>query len=263
MNLGTSTTRARCAAVWAGATVVAGAVVYGLLPLLVGAAQAVDRGDLGGAGFDTLLVWCCASAAAVATCWLWLVATLVTLDAARGVRTVRRGVPAGLRRALLALCGAALTSGLAAPALAGGAAVTGPDTQPGPLAGLRLPERASVTPAVRAGAATHPEPGQADVVQPVTTRSGGQGGQATARPAAPGADAAAPSRETTVVVSAGDTLWEIAAQQLGPHSSVEETAAAWPAIYSLNRDLIGPDPDVIEPGQRLVLPPAGWDGDAR
>jgi nucleoid-associated protein YgaU len=108
-----------------------------------------------------------------------------------------------------------------------------------------------------------PDPGRAEVVQSVTARSGGQGGQGTAQPAAQGADAAAPSRATTVVVSVGDTLWEIAAQQLGPQSTIEETAAAWPAIYSLNRDLIGPDPDVIEPGQRLVLPPTGRDGDAR
>ena len=259
MNLGTSITRGRCAAVWAGATVVAAALMLGLSPLLVATTKAVGRGNLGGAGFDTALVWCCATAAAVATCWLWLVATLVTVDAARGVRTARRGVPAGLRRALLALCGAALTSGLAAPALAGATAVTGPETQPGPLAGLRLPERVSVTPAVPFGATLRPDAGQAGAVQPVAARPG----RRTVQPVAKGPDVTPPSRETTVVVSPGDTLWDLAAQQLGPHSSIEETAAAWPAIYSLNRDLIGPDPDVLEPGQRLVLPPVGPDGDAR
>ncbi len=259
MNLGISITRGRCAAVWAGATVVAAALILGLSPLLVATTEAVGRGNLGGAGFDTVLVWCCATAAAVATCWLWLVATLVTVDAARGVRTVRRGVPAGLRRALLALCGAALTSGLAAPALAGATAVTDPETQPGPLAGLRLPERVSVTQAVPFGATSRPDAGRAGAVQPVAARPG----RRTVQPVAKAPDVTPPSRETNVVVSPGDTLWGLAAQQLGPHSSIEETAAAWPAIYSLNRDLIGPDPDVLEPGQRLVLPPVGPDGDAR
>ena len=38
-------------------------------------------------------------------------------------------------------------------------------------------------------------------------------------------------------------------------AQVAQTAAAWPDLYALNRDVIGPDPDVIEPGQRLLLPP--------
>jgi hypothetical protein len=263
MDLGSSTTRGRCAVVWACATVVTGALILGLLPLLVETARAVGRGNLGGAGFDTVLVWCCAIAAAVATCWLWLVATLVTIDAARGLLTVRRGVPAGLRRALLALCGAALASGLAAPGLAGATAVSGPEPQPrtlaGTLAGLRLPERVSVAPAVPSGATLRPDAGQGGAVQPVAARPGRQ----IVQPVAQGPDVTPPPRETTVVVSPGDTLWDLAAQQLGPHSSIEETAAAWPAIYSLNREVIGPDPDVLEPGQRLVLPPAGPDEDAR
>ena len=45
----------------------------------------------------------------------------------------------------------------------------------------------------------------------------------------------------------GDTLWDIATRRLG-------AGASWPAIYALNRDVIGPDPGVITPGQRLVLP---------
>ena len=52
---------------------------------------------------------------------------------------------------------------------------------------------------------------------------------------------------TAVQVVAGDTLWDIATRRLG-------AGASWPAIYALNRDVIGPDPWVITPGQRLVLP---------
>ena len=56
-----------------------------------------------------------------------------------------------------------------------------------------------------------------------------------------------------VTVAPGDTLWDIADRRLG-------AGASWPAIYRLNRDVIGPDPGVITPGQRLVLPSAAAGG---
>lgn len=62
--------------------------------------------------------------------------------------------------------------------------------------------------------------------------------------------------DVVVVVRRGDTLWDIAARHLGPTATVEETAAAWPRWYEANRTVIGPDPDLILPGQRLV-PPTG------
>jgi len=65
-------------------------------------------------------------------------------------------------------------------------------------------------------------------------------------------DSAAP----TVVVRPGDCLWSIAAAQLGTDSDAVRVAAQWRRIYRLNRAVIGPDPDLIRPGQRLQLPPA-------
>ncbi|ROS31175.1 LysM peptidoglycan-binding domain-containing protein [Cellulomonas sp. PhB150] len=61
----------------------------------------------------------------------------------------------------------------------------------------------------------------------------------------------------TVVVHAGDSLWSIAEAHLGrggAAAGVEEIAAAWPAWYAANADVIGDDPDSIRPGQRLVVP---------
>jgi len=58
-----------------------------------------------------------------------------------------------------------------------------------------------------------------------------------------------------VVVRRGDTLWDIAARALGPDASVADIAASWPGWYAANRSTIGPDPDLILPGQRL-RPPA-------
>ncbi|GAA1791202.1 hypothetical protein GCM10009795_041110 [Nocardioides hankookensis] len=67
--------------------------------------------------------------------------------------------------------------------------------------------------------------------------------------------APAPAPDRTVVVAPGDSLWSIAARTLGPGASAAEIDAGWRRLYDLNRDVIGPDPDVIHPAQRLeVLP---------
>ena len=143
---------------------------------------------------------------------------VVAVDAGRGLVRERRGVPDGVRRSLLVLCGVALTAGVAAPSMAADGAPTGPEV----LTGLRLPERVGVQPMARA------------------------------RPA---------PLDDMLVVAEGDTLWSLAADRLGPDPTADEIAAAWPRLYAANRDVIGPDPSHIEPGQRLVLPAEGDDHD--
>jgi hypothetical protein len=205
MDLGMRVSRRRCLVVWGTATLGATGLIAWSLP-----AALTGPGDT----FDTVLVRGCAAAVAAATWWLWVVATVVTTDALRGLVTVRRGIPAGVRTALLVLGGAAIAGGLASPVVAAGQGPAGPQV----LAGLRLPERVAVAPAA--------------VAAPISSPT-----------------------ETAVEVSPGDTLWDIAARRLG-------AGASWPAIYALNRDVIGPDPGVITPGQRLVLP-SGATGGAR
>lgn len=59
---------------------------------------------------------------------------------------------------------------------------------------------------------------------------------------------------TAVVVASGDSLWMIAAARLGADATpgqIADDVADW---YQVNRDVIGPDPDLIHPGQRLVPP---------
>lgn len=83
------------------------------------------------------------------------------------------------------------------------------------------------------------------------------------RPAAPGAGAGhlvvGPPPTglpdvTEVVVRRGDTLWGIVARHLGPGSDAAEIAAEWPRWHAANRGEIGPDPDLLRPGQRLRPP---------
>lgn len=64
---------------------------------------------------------------------------------------------------------------------------------------------------------------------------------------------AAPVR---VVVRKGDSLWSLAARELGPRATADAIAARWPDWYAANRHVIGNDPDLILPGQVLRIPPA-------
>lgn len=57
-----------------------------------------------------------------------------------------------------------------------------------------------------------------------------------------------------VVVVRGDSLWELAASELGPQATDREITERWHVVYHRNRAVIGPDPDLISPGQVLRLP---------
>lgn len=64
-----------------------------------------------------------------------------------------------------------------------------------------------------------------------------------------------PNVPVSVVVRAGDSLWSIAARELGPAATNEAIAARWHDWYAANRHVIGNDPDLILPGQVLRIPP--------
>ncbi len=55
-------------------------------------------------------------------------------------------------------------------------------------------------------------------------------------------------------VRPGDTLWSIAAAQLPRDASPATIDALWRQWYRANRTLVGPHPDLIHPGQRLLNP---------
>ncbi|MFS1513915.1 LysM peptidoglycan-binding domain-containing protein [Chengkuizengella sp. SCS-71B] len=50
-------------------------------------------------------------------------------------------------------------------------------------------------------------------------------------------------------IQKGDTLWDLAGKHLGGPMK-------WPAIYEMNKDLVGSNPDLIYPGNQLRLPTA-------
>ncbi|HEX9268171.1 MAG TPA: LysM peptidoglycan-binding domain-containing protein [Candidatus Limnocylindria bacterium] len=63
-------------------------------------------------------------------------------------------------------------------------------------------------------------------------------------PKDPGATETKPK---TYTVDSGDNLSAIAKQELGD-------ANRWREIYDLNKDVIGDNPDLIQPGMELKLP---------
>ena len=69
-----------------------------------------------------------------------------------------------------------------------------------------------------------------------------------------GGSPAIQDRAAHVVVHRGDTLWDIVRQHLGSGATDAEVAAAWPAWHEANREVIGPDPNLILPGQVLHAP---------
>jgi subtilisin family serine protease len=66
---------------------------------------------------------------------------------------------------------------------------------------------------------------------------------------------AAPTHVSAVVtVRPGDTLWALSAATLPATAADAAVDRAWRQWYAANRHTVGPDPDLLVPGQRLVPP---------
>lgn len=225
----TSRSLRRCCLIWVAVSV-ACAGVLALVADHLPRGFAPDPAHWDATPFDVLLASGCAIALAGCACWFWLVTSLVLVEAATGARPWQAGCPDGVRRALLALCGVALVAGTSqAPALAGTTAGLPPaptDVDQRALAGLRLPERPSAemqgphrgTPQQTASSRARRIPADRHRIRP------------------------------------GDTLWDLAQQELPAHATDAEITRGWQRLWHANRDLIGPDPDLIHPGGVLRLP---------
>lgn len=60
---------------------------------------------------------------------------------------------------------------------------------------------------------------------------------------------------TRLVVNPGDSLWSISQERLHPSATAEQVMNEVERTFELNRDRIGDDPNLILPGQEILLPP--------
>ncbi|MBM9460711.1 LysM peptidoglycan-binding domain-containing protein [Nocardioides sp. zg-536] len=220
---GAAERRARAVVVWS--LVTGGAAALGA----VAAEPARQLLTAPGPDFATLLVQACAAASLLAAAALWGLTTDVVVREVllRGAGRARAPGRCGpLRTAILTACGVAALAGTTAPA---GAHDSPSAPLPGAvLAGLPLPDRAT-GPAAAPDTAPHTAPDETPNETP---------GEA------PG----------TVRVRAGDSLWTIAERTVGPEARLVEVASYWRRLQHENRAVLGADPDLVHPGQRLRLP---------
>jgi nucleoid-associated protein YgaU len=167
--------------------------------------------------FGDLLVVGATWALCLAAVWAALIVAAAVVEVASSGRLAlmaRLGCPAPARRALLAGLGVVLATG--------GAVVTGP---------------VSAAPA------------------PFGQGSSGQGRDQLGLPvpARPTGSAYPPPRQQ-VEVRPGDSLWRLSQQRSSARASTQEVARLVERTYRANRRVIGLDPDLIHPGQRLRIP---------
>lgn len=217
----------RCLGVWVLVTTLTAIAV------ILGGQAVAELRDGAPVSFDQAVVALAGGASVLVCPWLWVLITWGVVDAVRG-----RPLPTAAgwwRRAAMVACGCATTVAVTLPAHASGPAELDAPTRGEAtssavssaqlLDGLPYPER----PAQRAPSTS---PQQA---VPVAT---------------PGA--------THHTVRPGDTLWSITSAHLsadGTTPAVADVARAVVRLHEANRPVVGDDPDLILPGQRLTLDP--------
>ncbi|WP_233491321.1 LysM peptidoglycan-binding domain-containing protein [Blastococcus sp. TBT05-19] len=216
---------------------VAAVLLAALTPPLRGSADALGHAQatVDAAGADALVLHLAGLLAWLVWCWGALGLALTAASALPGLSgrmadgLLRRVLPAGARRAAALALGVGL--GIAPPAL--GLAVV------------------VATPAVAAAEETAPPGGVPDW----------PGAASAPAPALPGADVLPDWPQAPVagehVVVRGDCLWDIAERHLaatGSAPSTADVAHAVQAWWQTNAEVIGPDPDLLLPGQVLRPP---------
>lgn len=224
-----------------------GAVAVGLAFL---AARAAGRvASAGPASVEDAVVALVATVGALVATWLVL-GTVVSVADVLARRPGRRaGVPQALHRLVTVGMGVALL----------GATLPAVTSATGAVASVTTPVTTPVATPAHGQAITLPDPAQPDpgAPDPAWTPPAPLAVPRTAAPADPlvvPTPRAGTAVEESFVVCRGDTLWDLAASRLPAHATDAEIAAEWPRWHAENAAVIGPDPDLLLPGQLLRAP---------
>ncbi|MBT0994650.1 hypothetical protein KIN34_10155 [Cellulomonas sp. DKR-3] len=278
--------RRRSRAQLAGGGLLLGGVAAAAGAAALGLAAVLPWRTAGAVQVDDVVVSAVAGLGAAVCAWLALSCALGTVCVAArvlgtgwrgGEAAVRRWAPHAVRRVVAGTVGAGVALGLAATGATAAPATSverpaAVAVSTGLPAGDAPPLAWTVTapgPDTRHEDGTHEHDTHQDGTHDDASDDREADGSDTAERVAHGADPAsdrsgtgtaprsgARDAQRTVVVRAGDSLWTIAAGELGRSATAAEVAAAWPAWYEANREVIGSDPDVIRAGQVLVAPRA-------
>lgn len=234
-----------------------------LVVLLPSAGHTLDR--LGSPSFPTAL-GAVLELALLAVC-AWIVPVLGTCRlGGPAARLAVALIPRALRGLLVAGVVTGLTVGTAhADTSAPDPTPTAAPHEPG-LSGLVLPDRPSpaLAPSPTSTGPSTPVPEASDD-HPIAVAPTVPPPQPTQPPAGRPDDGRSTTEQdsrsmedetggSTVVVRPGDSLWRIAAASLGPDARDVDIATATARWHRANQEVIGDDPDLLLPGQRLVAP---------
>lgn len=211
---------------------------------------------------DRVLGSSAALAAWIGLGWLSVTVFLEVASALPGVAgrgcaaVAAKASPMLVRRIVQAVIGVTV---LAGPLTAGSAFATGPSNTGSTSTSVDRPISQAAPRLVDTGRAplALDRPATAFVPSPPTSANRAVAGPAALVTGIAHRDAGEPSDRSAdgYVVRRGDTLWDIAARHLGPSATAVDVSRAWPAWYDANRAAIGPDPNVIRPGELLSPPP--------
>lgn len=170
-----------------------------------------------------------------------------------GNGALRRLAPAAVRRGVEVLLGATTVLAIGASAAQ---ATPAPAARPAAAAAAAPAAVAAgtITSPLLAGldrpAAATPAPPQVDLDRPAADPSRGISLVTTVATRSPVQQA----ESAIVTVQHGDSLWRIAARSLPDGAGQRAIEKAWHRWYEANRDVIGGDPNLLQPGQHLVPP---------
>ena len=204
-------------------------------------------------GFEDQLGIVANTAGLIVTVW-WAMSLAIAVAAAllersgklRAASAAGKFAPAFMRRLALAAVGLQL---LTAPLATASTLRQPPDaaaSAPAAASAAGKPTAVPALPAVPSGtlAVTHPQwRPLSPVVEP---------GPLAGRPLRLQQPA---EKGIELTVRPGDSLWSLSAARLGPFASDVEIALDWPRLYQANRDIIGANPHLLQPGQILRIPP--------
>lgn len=255
--------RVRCASLWLLGTALLGGTAVGVLPTasrLPGLVTTADAQHPPTAA--DLLASVCAVVLLPVLVRLWLAVSLGVADAwgvAGGHAVPRRH---GVRGWALAACGVVAVGAFAPAAVAQDAPAEDP------LGNLPLP----VAPVVPAHGPTAPPSGSAPSLAPHPPGTRATDDAGTGMPAAAARHRSAPPTTAPhpapggtgrsrggvahrrVRVAPGDSVWRIAAADLGAGTSTAAVARHWRTVLRLNRAALAPDADLVHAGLVLRMP---------